>query len=319
MNQWNKLGQVFDPAKHRGPSWMQEFAQAPATLLFDDFVRVYFSCRPKADADGKYVSNSAWVDLDRRDLTKVLRVAEQPVLQLGGRGQFDEFGIYPVSPIRVGSEVWLYYGGWTRCESVPFNVAIGLAISTDGGDSFTRSGPGPILSYSLHEPFILSGPKVRKFSDLWHLFYIAGRQWVVHDGRPEPIYRIRQATSNDGLKWRKSGIDLIPSVLGDEEAQASPDVSAHGGRYHMFFCYRHGRDYRNAARGYRIGHATSTDLTTWKRDDAAGLEPSKSGWDSESVSYPHVCTIDERTYMFYLGNAVGRSGFGVAVLEGSLS
>ena len=33
-----------------GRNWLKEFAQGPATLVFDDFVRVYFSCRPKADA-----------------------------------------------------------------------------------------------------------------------------------------------------------------------------------------------------------------------------------------------------------------------------
>ncbi len=32
--------------------WLKEFAQAPATLVFDDFVRVYFSCRPPADENG---------------------------------------------------------------------------------------------------------------------------------------------------------------------------------------------------------------------------------------------------------------------------
>lgn len=319
MLRWSKIGRVFDPTAYPDRPWMQEFAQAPATLLFGDFVRVYFSCRPKPDELGRYVSNSAWVDLDRRNLTKVVGLADRPVLGLGGTGEFDEFGIYPVSPARQGDQVWLYYGGWTRCESVPFNVAIGAAVSNDGGRTFERVGRGPVLSYSLDEPFVLSGPKIRRFGDRWHLFYIAGKQWLLHQGRPEPVYRIRSATSLDGIRWQKTGIDLVPDVLGDEEAQASPDVFFQGGKYHMFFCFRHGRDYRNAARGYRIGYASSTDLVNWNRDDShAGLAPSEAGWDSESVSYPHLCEIDGRVYMFYLGNSVGRWGFGVASLEGAL-
>jgi hypothetical protein len=88
----------------------------------------------------------------------------------------------------------------------------------------------------------------------------------------------------------------------------------------MFFCYRHGRDYRNKKRGYRIGYASSGDLVTWERDDQrAGLVPSVQGWDSEMVSYPHLCEIDGRIYMFYLGNAVGRHGFGLAKLSGELT
>ena len=59
--------------------------------------------------------------------------------------------------------IFAYYGGWTRCESVPFNVAIGLGVSSDNGETFDKLGDGPILSYSLDEPFILSGPKIRKF------------------------------------------------------------------------------------------------------------------------------------------------------------
>ena len=88
----------------------------------------------------------------------------------------------------------------------------------------------------------------------------------------------------------------------------------------MFFCYRHGRNYRNAERGYRIGYAHSKDFVVWTRDDArAGLIPSQEGWDAEMVSYPHVLQIDGRTYMFYLGDFVGRWGFGVAELQGELA
>jgi hypothetical protein len=241
------------------------------------------------------------------------------VLERGGYGEFDEFGIYPVSPIRHGSEVWLYYGGWTRCESVPFNVAIGLAVSLDDGKLFTKYGQGPVLSYSLHEPFVLSGPKIRRFGDRWHLFYIAGRKWLVENGRPEPVYKIRMAESSDGITWVKLDRDLIPDVLGEEEAQASPDVFFKDGKYHMFFCYRHGRNYRNQERGYRIGYAESQDLVHWVRNDMkAGLVPSHDGWDSEMVSYPHVFDIDGQVYMFYLGDSVGRWGFGLAALKGGL-
>ena len=97
MFHWNKLGKVFTPQNVTNRPWLKEFAQAPATLLFDDFIRVYFSCRPNADKEGKYVSYSAYVDLDRTNLFQVRSIAEQPVLGLGKSGEFDEFGTYPVS------------------------------------------------------------------------------------------------------------------------------------------------------------------------------------------------------------------------------
>jgi hypothetical protein len=317
--QWKKLGRVFTPQEVRDRPWLAEFAQAPASLVFDDFVRVYFSCRPPPAADGQYVSYSAYIDLDRENLMRVRAIADRPILDLGGLGEFDEFGTYPVSVIRHGDVIRCYYGGWTRCESVPFNVGIGIAVSDDGGRQFSKLGTGPLLPYSLDEPFILSGPKVRRFNGKWYLWYIAGRKWKVVNGRAEPVYKIRMAVSEDGLEWSKVNRDLIVSRVEEDEAQASPDVCFANGRYHMFFCYRYSTNYRGKGGGYRIGYAWSDDLLHWVRDDSkAGIDVSDGGWDSEMISYPHVFAVDDTTYLAYLGNQVGREGFGLAVLDGSL-
>lgn len=319
MFEWKKLGKAFSPQSVEGRSWLKEFAQAPAVLIFEKFIRVYFSCRPPADQDGQYVSYSAYVDLDRSDLFKVLRVSEQPILGLGGLGEFDEFGTYPVSVIRHADEIRAYYAGWTRCESVPFNVAIGMATSHDGGCTFVKAGNGPVLSYSRNEPFVLSGPKIRRFNDTWYLWYIAGRKWKNVDGRAEPVYKIRMASSSDGIHWIKADKDLIESRIEEDEAQASPDVFYANGKYHMFFSYRYSSHYRGKEKGYRIGYAYSMNLTDWVRDDSlAGIDVSDEGWDSEMISYPHVFELDGKTYMAYLGNQVGRGGFGLAVLNGTL-
>lgn len=320
MFAWKKLGKVFTPQKVEGRVWLKEFAQAPDTLVFDGYLRVYFSCRPAADEKGQYVSYSAYVDLERGDLYRLRNVADQPILSLGGLGEFDEFGTYPVSVIRNGGEVRVYYGGWTRCESVPFNVAIGCATSQDDGKTFSKLGNGPVLSYSPDEPYVMSGPKIRRFHDTWYLWYIAGRKWKVIGGRPEPVYKIRMATSHDGLQWTRMNKDLIESRVEADEAQASPDVFEANGKYHMFFCYRYSCDYRSREKGYRIGYASSTNLVDWERDDSkAGIDVSEEGWDAEMISYPHVFELDGRTYLAYLGDQVGRYGFGLALLEGELA
>ena len=319
MFRWKKLGRVFVPQQVEGRAWLKEFAQAPATLIFDEFVRVYFSCRPPADGNGQYVSYSAYVDLDRADLFHIRGVAERPILDLGGLGEFDEFGTYPVSVIRHGDDVRAYYGGWTRCESVPFNVAIGVATSRDQGITFTKLGRGPVLGYSLSEPFVLSGPKIRRFNDLWYLWYIAGRKWKLVEEKPEPVYKIRMATSDDGVHWVKMNKDLIESRIEEDEAQASPDVFYANGRYHMLFCYRRSTHFRTRENGYRIGYAYSSNLVDWVRDDTkAGIDVSEQGWDAQMISYPHVFELDGQTYLAYLGDEVGRYGFGLAVAEGKL-
>ncbi|MGE0567038.1 MAG: glycosylase [Bacteroidia bacterium] len=293
---------------------MYEFAQAPSVCIHDDFVRVYFSCRPKPDSNGQYVSYSAYVDLDRTNLKNIKEIGSEPILRLGELGTFDEFGTYPVSVIKFNNEYRAYFGGWTRCDSVPFNVAIGYATSYDG-KVFNKVGDGPILSYSPDEPFILSGPKIRFFNNAFYLYYIAGRKWIIDNGKPEPVYKIRLATSIDGLTWVKANKDLIPSKIELDEAQASPDVFFFNNKYHMFFCYRRSKDYRGKENGYRIGYAFSNDLVNWTRDDSkAGIDVSKDGWDSEMISYPHIFELDGKLHMFYLGNGVGKYGFGLATL-----
>ena len=316
MFRWNKLGQVFDPTKGAGASWMQEYAQAQSVVVFDRHVRVYFSSRNRPDGSGQYVSRLGFIDLAREDLFCIEGVSAEPILPLSERGTFDAFGTYPASVIRTGDDFLVYYAGWTRCETVPFNAAIGLAMSYDNGSTFRKVGPGPVLSYSPDEPFVLGSPKIRRFDGTWYLWYSAGSKWVYNDGKPEPVYKIRMAKSNDGLQWVKHGRNIIENVLEVDECQASADVFFLHGRYHMLFSYRYNLGYRSAGRGYRIGYAYSDDLFHWTRDDAkAGISISPTGWDSESVSYAHVFYLDGRVLMFYQGNEIGRYGFGLAQLE----
>ncbi len=320
MFRWKKLGLVFKPQEVEGRNWLKEYAQAPSVLVFDEFVRVYFSCRPLADANGQYTSYSAYVDLNRRNLFEIMDVAKAPILTLGELGTFDEFGTYPVSVIRDGESVMAYYGGWTRCESIPFTVSIGAARSENNGESFTKLGKGPLLTANVDDPFVVSGPKIRRYNDSWFLWYVAVTEWLKNDGKPEAVYKIRMATSNDGRNWIRSGRNLIENRLEENECQASPDVFFHDNKYHMFFCYKYSLDFRNNDRGYRIGYAVSDDLKHWVRDDSkAGIDLAEHGWDDESISYPHVFALDGEIFMLYLGNQFGRYGFGLAQLEGSLS
>lgn len=316
MFKWKKLGRIFNPVDIASDSWMQEYAQAPSVIIYDNFIRIYFSSRALPDKNGMYVSRLGYIDVDRKDLFKILKVCDSPILSLGKLGTFDEFGTYPASVIKDGEDFRVYYAGWTRCESVPFNAAIGLALSKDNGDSFERIGDGPVLSYNPDEPFVLGSPKIRKFGNTWYLWYSAGRKWISNNGNPQPVYKIRMASSKDGINWNRFGENIIDNVLEEDECQASPDVFFYKGLYHMWFSYRYNLNFREEGRGYRIGYASSTDLLTWNRQDhKAGIEMSDEGWDSESLSYPFVFELDGKILMLYQGNEIGKFGFGLAELE----
>jgi len=317
---WKKIGQIFNPTTWNDGverTWMKTHSQCTHSLVLDNAVRIYFSCRPENDSEGYAKSYTSFLELDRSDLTRITRVSESPVMELGELGSFDEFAIYPSCNVKIENQILLYYAGWSRCQSVPFNTSIGMAISEDGGENFKRIGQGPILSADLNEPFVISGPKVRRFNNKWYMFYLAGTRWINHNGRPEIIYKNRVAFSDDGTKWERYNKNIIDDVLGENECQAGPDVFEYKGEYHMYFAYREGLDFRKTpGRGYKIGYARSKDLLNWERNDSeAGIEYSDSGWDSEMQHYPHVFKVDGEYYMTFNGNDFGKYGFGLAVLE----
>ena len=316
MFTWKKLGRMFNPSEVTNRPWLKEFSQAPTVLILDDVIRVYFACRPPPDQDGQYVSLSAFAEFKRDNLFELVRVSEQPLLALGELGSFDEFGTYFTSVIRRDKDIIAYYVGYTRCESVPFTIGIGAALSQDNGETFTKLGPGPVLPCSVNEPFFLTVPRIRQFNDTWYLWYSAGKRWISTTERPEPVYQIRMATSTDAVNWKKLDRDLIKCKIEENECQACPDVFYLKNKYHMFFCYRYSLNYRRKEGGYRIGYASSDDLVNWVRDDSkAGIDISEEGWDSEMVSFPHVFELDGSVYIIYLGNQMGRYGFGLAKLE----
>lgn len=314
---WHKLGRIFDPTAHTLPLACVQFAQSPQALVFEDFVRIYFSTR--SPDKGKYLSQVAYVDM-AKNLRDVIRVSDASVIPLGGLGCFDEHGIFPVNILRHGDLVYAYTSGWSRRVSVSVETGIGLAISRDQGRSFERYGDGPVLSASLHEPCLVVDGFVKIIGPVFHMWYIFGTGWKQYtpDSPPDRTYKIGHATSTDGIQWvKEEARQIIADRLGPDESQALPCVIDIDGKFHMFFCYRQSFDFRvNAGRGYRIGHAWSDDLRHWQRDDAqALLDVTPGAWDGDMVCYPHVFKCDGQIYMLYNGNEFGRYGFGLAVLQ----
>ncbi len=315
---WHKLGKIFDPTQHTLPNGCVQFAQSPQALVFDDFVRIYFSTRA-VDTNGKFLSHIAFVDM-RKNLREVIRVSDQTVIPLGGLGCFDEHGIFPMSVLRHGDSVYGYTCGWNRRVSVSVDTAIGLAISHDDGLTFQRIGEGPVLAASLQEPCLVGDGFVKVINGMYHMWYIFGTGWRKYapDAAPDRTYKIGHATSNDGITWvKEEARRIISDKLGPDESQALPTVICISGLHHMFFCYRESFDFRlGKGRGYRIGHAWSDDLTNWTRDDDDPLlEGTLGEWDSDMQCYPHVFECDGRVYLLYNGNEFGRYGFGLAELE----
>lgn len=318
MLKWEKIGRIFDLSVMGNDSWMIEQAQNPFAIELQTCIRVYFNTRPPKDVNGNSQSLVGYVDLSKEDFPNVIHVSDYPVLKFGELGTFDEFGVMSGSVLKVKSKLYMYYVGWTRKISVPYNWEIGLAISGDEGRSFEKYGHGPIIGSNPKEPFLQAGCSSILFhNNEYILFYTSGIQWLTDcfTNKKESVYQIMKATSKDGINWRRDGKIIINSVI-EQESQASPTIKFWGGKWHMLFSYRHSLDFRNKERGYRIGYATSDDLISWVRHDAlSGVSVSKEGWDSEMICYPNLFEYSGKIYLFYCGNDFGKYGFGVARLN----
>ncbi|MEI7445779.1 MAG: hypothetical protein WCK28_12885 [Burkholderiales bacterium] len=297
---WVKLGRVYCP--DAVAPWMVSHAANPVAVRVDgDLHRIYFSTR---DADNR--SSIAWVEVDLRAPTRVERVCEAPALGPGELGTFDDSGC-SIGSVLVEDGRWrVWYMGWNLGRTVPWRNAIGLATSDDGR-RFERVSPAPIMDRSAEDPFTLSYPWVLHEADGYRMWYGSNLSWQREHGDLD--HMLKAARSEDGVHWVRDGRVVIPSAPTGDRAFSRPCVVRDADRWRMWYSCRGPR--------YRIGHADSTDGEHWtRRDDEVGIDVTPGDWDGVETAYPTVFDHAGHRYLLYCGNGYGRTGFGIAVLEG---
>jgi predicted GH43/DUF377 family glycosyl hydrolase len=306
---WIKKGLIFK-ADDIKSDFIKSHAQIPTVLVLEDRLRVYFATRPKQG-----LSMTTYMDLDIKDPKNILYIHEKPILELGKDGMFDEHGIMPNFIYKEDNTHYMHYVGWSRRESIPYSNWMGLAKSDDNGKTFSKMFNGPFLDRTKDEVYSSTGTWMIKRDDIYFVWYAKGTSWQKINGQYENQYNIVSAISRDGINWEHTNQEIF-NRKDELEASTRPTVLLKNNIYHMWFCYRSLRDFRDGNGSYRIGYAWSDDLKTWHREDAkAGIDVSEDGWDSKMIAYPYIVETTYGTYMFYNGNGFGQSGFGYAVLE----
>jgi len=296
--QWRKLGRVFCP-DHEHDWMVSHAANCVAWGLDEHRYRVLFSTRDRLNR-----ASIGWVELDLRRPFEVLRRSDRPLLAPGPTGAFDDSGVSLASLVAYDSTLFLYYTGWNLGVTVPWRNSIGLAISQDGS-RFERYSPAPILDRNRVDPFSLSYPFVLPGSE-WRMWYGSNLRWGAEQRDMDHV--IKYAIGRGPAEWHPTGDICIGIEDPGEYAFSRPCVIRDGEVWRMWYSYR--------GDTYRIGYADSEDGVHWiRRDTAAGIAPSDSGWDAESVEYPYVFDHGGARYMLYNGNRYGLTGFGLAVLE----
>lgn len=306
---WQKKGLIF--CTDNNYEWMVSHASVPVAMnLHNGNIRIYFAPR-----NSKGQSIPSFIDVSGDNPAEVKYIHDKPLLVPGKRGAFDDSGIMPCSVIENDKRIYLYYVGWNQGVSVPYRNAIGLAVSTDGGDNFERLFEGPVVDRNRREPYFTASPFVYKDEHTWHMWYASSTGFVIVNERPEPLYVIKYAFSADGIEWIRDNITCI-NPKSEFEANARPSVIKEDGLFKMWFTFRGSFDYRDGKDSYRIGYAVSEDGKNWKRmDELAGINVSVEGWDSKMITYPCVLPYEGKKYLFYNGNGFGRSGIGYAIWQ----
>ncbi len=302
---WKKRGLIFAPTPKA--DWMVTHAALPVVWQrADQSVRVFFCSR---DAQGRAQIGSFDYDLGTKTVCAISRT---PVIGLGALGAFDDNGVTSSCIVEHAGALYQYFTGWTLGVTVPFYFYIGLAVSYDGGASFTKISPAPVLGRNPIDPFLTASPFVLIENGIWRMWYISAARWVLERGAPKHYYHIRYAESRDGIQWQPTGRVCIDFASESEYAIARPCVIRDGDTYKMWYSSR--------GTSYRIGYAESRDGLTWERhDERAGIDVSAEGWDSEMQAYPYILRDADKLWMFYNGNGYGRTGIGLADLALSVA
>lgn len=295
---WKKKGKILTEEHLKHWNWVKSHACVPTVLIKDNIYRLYFSPRNE-----KNQSIPIFVDLDKETLD-IINFGNQ-IIDLGEIGTFDDGGIMPCCVLNNDGKIFLYYVGWNPSISVPYRNSIGVCVSEDGGETFKRVHKGPIVDRNINEPFFTASPFVLKIDTIFYMWYASSTGFLNVNGKNEPLYHIKYASSEDGIIWDRPNISCINPNY-DGECTARPSVYFENGLFKMYYTHRGSFDYRDGKDSYKLGYAESYDGKSWvRKDNDIKIEDKFFEWDSKMMTYPYYIKDNKNELIFYNGNGFG--------------
>jgi hypothetical protein len=276
-------------------------------LISEDVIRVYLTT-----LDSRGVGRPIYIDVSSSDPTKILKKNLVPLLDVGKPGTFDDNGIMVTSVVKVDEKkFYMYYAGFELSDKIRYRILTGMAVSTDGGETFSRFSDVPILERSSTELYFRGGPFVKKEGNLFRMWYVAGSTWTKISTKQMPVYVLKYAESQNGITWPTEGTTVMELAGDDEHGFGRPwIIDSSNGEFEMYYSVR-----RVAVEAYRLGFATSKDGLKWVRDDASmNLDVRDGSHASTAIMYSAILDTGKKIFCFYNGDDFGKFGFAVAEL-----
>lgn len=302
-NKWQKLGVLYAPSDINRHTKLISHAANPLPVLLDgDVYRIFFSGR---DADNRSSVGAVDVDIVER---KIIREHDHPFFEYGPEGSFFADGVSIGNCYEVNGVRYMLFMGWQSPKGGHWRGDVGrLIVKPDL--TLELDSETPFMAADIADPISLSYPWVVKNAvGDYSMWYGSTTTWDAGNG--EMLHVINYASSQDGHHWNREGL-AVPYELGIAQAFSRPTVVLNiNTGYEMWFSYRSG-----GGGEYRIGYAVSKDGRKWELSlEAAGIDVSAVGWDSQMIEYPFVFDHKGQRHMLYNGNGYGKTGFGLAVL-----
>lgn len=302
---WQKLGAIWRASDKL--SWGTGGTLTPTPLhIGNGLIRVYCGIR-----DNHGVARIGFFDIHESRPNKVLNYSNEPILDIGIPGAFDDNGMLLGDLIRVNGEIRMYYVGFQLATKAKFLAFGGLATSIDNGDTFKRFSEAPVIDRDSTSLFIRAIHGIIQMgTGDFQAWYSEGAGWEIINKNPFPQYSIATISSPDGLTFpQDKGSKVNIGKPGEYRIGRSRVFSFNENDHILTFTY-------GKANGeYLSGYATSTDLKNWIRKEDWGLYPGPDEFDSNHLAYPALIKTSDGTILcFYNGNDMGKGGIGVAKL-----
>ncbi len=259
--------------------------QSPCIIVNGEFAMLYYH-----GDDGAGVHGIGLAEL--KPWLQKGNPSANPVLGTGST--YDATHLLDPCVIQPPSGVYTMFYGCYGGGSYPYSIAKATSstIGSWGGSSKYVSNPVLAPTAATWDSSAVANPCVIYEYGVYKMWYA---------GTEGTTWKIGYATSTDGNSWTKyaSNPVLSPGSTGAWDAGdvKEPWVLKIDDVYHMWYVGS------TSTSGDHIGHATSSDGTTWTKDSANPVfapEPSNT-WEQYYVSNPSVLYEDGRFVMYYSG------------------
>jgi len=232
-----------------------------------------------------------WYDVGpSTDLGAWTRDPDNPLIQEGGSGDWDERILNGCDIIKEGDTYYLFYGA----RDGDITQGIGYATSTDL-NNWTKYGSNPVLDHSSSgwDSQRATTPTIAKAGDTYHMIY---------QGYDGSNYQLGHATSTDLQNWTKDAANPVLSTGAggswDDSRVQRPWLFREGDTWYLFYDGYDGNV-------HRIGYATSQDgLSSWSKAAANPVLDIGAGgsWEESDLNIGSVIRLGNTYYMLYEGS-----------------